>query len=333
MSQSLNNRSYYIDLVKAISIFGVVYIHSSGILKGAPIPNDIIKACLRFGVPCFVLFWAYFIERGLLKRDKYHHFGYLFNKFIELFKVFCIWSAFYLFVSLDFDRLSLRDIIKYHFMGFGWQGQYFFIVLFQLLVLFPLLRWVYKKKALLVILVIAIISIYFFVGYQFSNLPPLIKKIGYSPFSYWIPYVLAGIALARQDWMKINNWQWIVVFLIPIEAIFIILYDMQGFPYVSLGLLIRFLMLSSLAIGLKNQMPKPSVVQNTVGFIAKNTMVVFVANPFLVMLFKYFLQTSEIQLDRGYAILINFVIALFILTLCLVLAQILRRARLGWMIN
>src|SRR5690606_28472152 len=142
-SQSLNNRSYYNDLVKAISIFGVVYIHSSDIMKVATIQSDLIKGCLRFGVPCFALCWARFIERGILKRDKYDHFGHLFIKFIGLFKVLCIWSVLYLHVSIDFDRLTLRDIIKCHFVGFGWQGQYFFIVLFQLFVLFPLLRSVW----------------------------------------------------------------------------------------------------------------------------------------------------------------------------------------------
>ena len=336
MNQSLNNRLFYIDVVKTISIIGVVYIHSSGILKESSLSNDFVKACFRFGVPCFVLFWAYFLELGLLKREKSEHIKYLLTKFFALFKVYFIWSVLYFLVNADFHQLSLNVIIKHHFIGFGWQGQYFFIVLFQLLFLFPFLRNVYLKKFLLAVLIITILITYFFVGYRFYWLPSVIKKIGYSPFIYWIPYVLVGIALARKEFTNIGNWLWVIVLLTPIEAICFIVYNIQGFPYVSLGVLFGSIALSTVAITKSLSSVKSPTILKLISFIAKNTMVIFVANPFFVMLFKHFFPIEIMFIYKGGnfdVILLNFVISLLILILCLVFANILRKSRLEWMIN
>ncbi len=87
-------------------------------------------------------------------------------------------------------------------MGYGWSGQYYSLILFQLLLLYPILRKVYDHKVLRYLVLAFLGVLYLIYVYGFEFVPPLIKKFGRLPFLFWLPYVFAGIALARAQKKK-----------------------------------------------------------------------------------------------------------------------------------
>lgn len=52
-------RSISIDILKAAVIYGVVFIHSTGLLGCESAVSNWFQSQFRFGVPCFVVAWAY----------------------------------------------------------------------------------------------------------------------------------------------------------------------------------------------------------------------------------------------------------------------------------
>lgn len=56
------NRNFSLDLLKALSIFGVVFIHSSAILKGNIFVINFFSNMFRFSVPCFLIVWSFFLQ-------------------------------------------------------------------------------------------------------------------------------------------------------------------------------------------------------------------------------------------------------------------------------
>jgi fucose 4-O-acetylase-like acetyltransferase len=182
-------RDAWLDQLKAIAIFGVVLIH-----VGIP-----LSALWRFCVPLFVTAWAYSFENGFARRTAKEQAFYVWQRLYMLFVPYLFWSFLYcaLFTNYhDWQTTSWHTILGGWFGGYGWPGQYFFIILFQLTMMFSWLRQY-----------ISPCSQWYFVGigcvinglsaYGLSNIH-LISALGDRLFIYWIPYCVLGIVLARK---------------------------------------------------------------------------------------------------------------------------------------
>ncbi|WP_313600298.1 acyltransferase [Epilithonimonas vandammei] len=187
------NRFFNIDLLKAISIFGVVYIHSYDLL-GFDLLSQIFQPLFRIAVPSFIIIWAYFFEKSFQKVDRKVFF--ILEKFKKLFIVFIFWSIIYFLISFDSNNISLKSFITKHMSGYGWSGQYFFIILFQLIIFYPFIRKIYSLKWLR-FLIIILVFIYYFVFSYTSLIPKPFSVVGIRPFVFWLPYVFLGIYFQR----------------------------------------------------------------------------------------------------------------------------------------
>src|SRR6187402_786696 len=134
------NRSIAADLIKSISIFGVVFIHGSTLFGYASYLTEMLRSLFRFCVPCFMIVFAYFYEISYAKKTNQERKAYTYSRLKHLFVVFFLWSTFYFLMLVDWKDLTFQQLITKHFSGYGFAGQYFFIILFQIIVLFPLLR-------------------------------------------------------------------------------------------------------------------------------------------------------------------------------------------------
>ena len=121
------------DYLKAAAIIGVVCIHVSLPFADA----------FRFCVPVFVAVWAFYFDRGLSRRNTQAAWVYVTRRFWGLFVPYLFWTV--LYVSLfhsrsEWEQVPLHTLIGGWFGGYGWHGQYFFIILFQLTCLMPWFR-------------------------------------------------------------------------------------------------------------------------------------------------------------------------------------------------
>jgi surface polysaccharide O-acyltransferase-like enzyme len=176
------------DLLKAIAIVGVVCIHVQ--LPGA--------TAFRFGVPTFITLWAYYCEIGLSRRAGREQFTYLRTRFVKIFVPYAFWSALYILLfhpRSEWHTASRHDVLDAWIGGYGWDGQYFFIVLFQLFAVIPLLRRVVRPATLWPIVAVGCVAN--FTSCYLLSRQHLVDGLGERLFVYWISYVALGIAFAR----------------------------------------------------------------------------------------------------------------------------------------
>jgi hypothetical protein len=205
------------DLLKTVSIIGVVWIHGAATFGCESDFSKALQNLFRFAVPCFFIMWAFFFEKSYANKSREQRIKYLKRRFIHDFIIYLVWSLCYFFITVDWETLTFSKLFTTHLTGFGWAGQYFLVVLLQLTILFPLIRYCYSVKILRWVIVVITAIVYVVFAYFYNFIPALICKFGVSPFLYWIVYVFAGIALARNEFVKMPKWLCFLVFLIPLE--------------------------------------------------------------------------------------------------------------------
>lgn len=282
-------RNLSADLLKSIAIFGVVYIHGHSLLGGTYFLSELIENLFRFCVPSFIIMWAYFFEKSYSKRDSKEQKAYLFGRFKHLFGVFLFWSVIYFLITVNWQTVSLKDLITKHFSGYGFAGQYFFIILFQLLLFYPVLQWTYNRKvARFIVLVICIVS-YIIRGYFPLLLPEAILKLGDRPFLYWLPYVYVGIALAREQLPKLSIWGVFSLLLIPIEFYWLEIIGTNHSHYITLCVLVSSI-LTTISVIQSKFSTKHKRIEKLINFTGQNTLTIFVLNPLVI----YLLEVGQI---------------------------------------
>lgn len=322
------SRSISADFVKAISIFGVVFIHGSYLLGCVSAISETILASFRFGVPCFILLWAYFFEKSYAKKDKAGQRAYIIGRLKHLFIVFCIWSIIYFAILADFSTITITKLATVHFSGYGWSGQYFFIILFQLLIFYPLIRYSYSKSILRYSILASVIVLYILSGYFYDRLPGGLQKISYRPFIYWLPYVYTGIFMARATAIrKLPVITALAVLILPVEYYFFQLYNISHSDYITPGILIGST-LFCVSIMQNDFNIKSSALYNAIAYLGSNTMVVFVSNPLLILGFAALLSPLTTDCNIFYQILFPFLSAIMITILSISLGVILKKTKL-----
>src|SRR5262245_57067738 len=191
MTLTASARDATADYLKAAAIVAVVFIHTPG--RGAGSVDEV----LRFCVPVFVALWAYYFELGLARRPAEKHLPYARDKFVRLLIPYLFWTAVYLPMRhppADWPTTPWQVHLDW-WTGGGWPGQYFFIVLFQLIP-FVLLTRRWAGPWVVWALVAAGP-----VGYLIAELAflhdPALRWGGERLFVHWLPYAALGVGLAR----------------------------------------------------------------------------------------------------------------------------------------
>ena len=133
-------RNIKIDQIKGAAILGVIFIHGSQFSGGHGFLHEITYAISRVAVPYFITLFCYFMEKSLTKNE--NHMSIYVGRFNKLLIPFLSWSLMYFILTANFSYLVLNPIkiFTMYWSGYGWSGQYFFILLFQLIIVFPLIR-------------------------------------------------------------------------------------------------------------------------------------------------------------------------------------------------
>lgn len=293
MKLVLQARNTNADVLKSISIFGVVFIHGSSILGESDIML-FLRDMFRFTVPCFITLWSFFFEKSYQKKNKTDRRKYIVKRFVHLFRVFVLWSLLYFFLTVDWQNFTAKDILTKYFSGYGWSGQYFFIILFQFLLLYPLIRKVYEIKFLRVLTLATVVLIYLGWNYSYGVLPEPIKKLGFRPFLFWLPYVFLGMALAKNKVNRISLWFGVCPLLLAVEFLLLRKWEFSHMDYITLGVLV-FSLLFCIALLQSKSIVVPERFNNVLGFVGRNTLIVFVSNPLIIILINKLLEVGVVN--------------------------------------
>ena len=77
-------RNLNADILKSISIFGVVFIHASSIFGEFDIML-FFRDMFRFAVPCFIILWAFFFEKSYDKKSEEQRLKYIYYRSFSVF--------------------------------------------------------------------------------------------------------------------------------------------------------------------------------------------------------------------------------------------------------
>lgn len=331
MKLVLQARNTNADVLKSISIFGVVFIHGASILGEFDIML-FLRDMFRFAVPCFIILWAFFFEKSYHKKLKNDRKKYILKRFIHLFGVFLLWSLLYFFITVDWNNLTIKDIITKYFSGYGWSGQYFFIILFQFLLMYPVIRKIYETKFLRALTTVLVILIYLVWNYSFDVLPEPLKKLGFRPFYFWLPYVFLGMAMAKDEVSKVPLWFAVSPLFLAVELLVLRRMDLSHMDYITLSVLV-FSMLFCLALLKSRTILIPERINNLLGFVGRNTLIIFVSNPLVIILINKMLEVGMVKEELNLfplwiKVVLSFITIIFIFIGTIGIAKFLHKSTL-----
>ncbi|NDV63036.1 acyltransferase [Puniceicoccales bacterium CK1056] len=325
-----STRQFAPDLLKAIAIFGVVYIHSIWMVgENATV---YITWIFRAAVPCFLMMFSYFMARSLSRQE--HPWRYIGKRFLHILTVFIVWSLAY---SLFREEWLMPTLLKFairHFGGGSWPGQFFFFILLQLIPLFPVLVWAYNRPALRIGILAFSAATYLVFGYAHHLVPEILLQLKMRPFFHSIPYVFAGIALSRGQLPRLSGWWTAAIVLIPLEFFILSLLGREHDAYVTPGVAIASILISTSVLQLRLNPPRNPLVSGFICFAGANTMTIFVANPLAARLLARFTHDwRPVDPAPWLEIPLSFLFASIVLVMCCGMAWLIKRIRLEGIIN
>ena len=312
-----------IDFLKSISIFGVVFIHS----RNDNIISEITSELFRVAVPLFIVFFSYFLEKNLSSvSTKKEYNDILKQKFFLLFLPYAFFTILYFFILNDLSLIKPRELITGYWSGYGWSGQYFFIVLFQLILVFPLLQKIVNVKLIYIITIS--LFLYLIMSYIFWNLL-FVSKLSDRIFIYWLPYAILGILLYRNiDLFKniANKLILFTIFLIPTEFFIFNYFNIVHSSYVLVSILVSSSLIAIYFIVNENIIKKylPDYLKKLSIYISNKTLGIFVLNPLFIFLLKPFYSFIQVENFLIDSIMI-FLFSILIFILCILTIEILSR--------
>lgn len=338
---AIAGRNASIDLLKVIAIFGVVYIHGSHLIAGSNSTttfNEVksLRSSFRFCVPVFIFLWAYFQEKSVIK----YGINSLKKRFLQLFISFLFWSSIYFAFAVfqyDVGSQSIVSIISKYWTGYGWAGQYYFVILFQLIVLFPLVTKLVKLYInRLAILIIVLVSIIFYAVVAYSSLSDIsiLQKLNHRIFIYWLPYMILGIIQVHQDIFKIRTPIFFGIFM----TVFIVMEnyftDFNGISdYLNpVVFIISLIILSSMNYDLSYEKLRPFPAK-LIKTIANSTLGIFCLNPLIIKLYTLLFKNIGFQINfTGTSIIASLISTILIICTSLLAITFIKQIGLKYIV-
>lgn len=325
---SNKERIISIDFAKSIAIFGVVFIHA----KNNDIYSNIVSEIFRVSVPIFIVFFIYFLEKSLTKyhslREQYRFIAKIFKR---LFLPYFFFSV--LYMVLFYQNINIDKIFTSYLSGYGWSGQYFFILLFQLLVIYPLFRQMHYWNIGLILL--SSILFYFLVDYFLWDLS-IVAKISDRLFIYWLPYVFLGnylfTKLIKLEPSFHKSYLY-VIFLIPFEYFILDQANPQHGPYILSTILLATFAIS-IYILLYKQIYENiihSKIKIVLNYISQRTLGIFVLNPLVIFYLKPIINLHST--NELISVFFSFFLALVVLITSLFIIFILSKTPIRVMVH
>lgn len=317
------------DALRAWAILGVVSIHSSDLVL-SPQQHQAISAYFRWSVPAFIVLSAYFSVASLLRTpEPFWHF--LQRRLIKIGLPFFAYSLFYFFLKADYQNLTLTSTLTRHFSGYGWAGQYFFVVIFQLLPFFFIL----SRKRITAATLIASFTIGLIIFHAaptgFDN-HLILRQLSARPFIYWLPYAILGAFLAQHE----SSWRAFyrtipkpLNICLTLAAPLLITFGQapsgNNSPYTLPSVLAAsFALVPSSLVAFEHQWPKIGT------YIGHHSMVVFCLNPFFIDLIRHgdLGHPTALGPPLGVAIIKTLCLVALITAACLLTGEALKRVGL-----
>jgi membrane-bound acyltransferase YfiQ involved in biofilm formation len=306
-----HSRYFGIDIAKAISIFGVVYIHC-GFSR-----DQFSSYAFRFGVPIFIIVSFFLSERlSIDKNIELHSYTFLRKRSTRLFAPFIFWTIFY---ALTDFLLGIKTSVEITPV-FGWTGQYFFIVLLQLTLAYPLLRKLdINLRSLMIIMLTTLAIIYIPISY-FRQLTEFVFPQGGCSLIFWVNYIALGIFFARNydaivNWLKKINLKHLRIPLIITCSLLLVGEQLllshfssgelspHPYTYSRVSVFVSSALIFLICLDFNQSLNMSPMITAKVTSLSKWSLGIFCLNPLIIDVFYILPQTSIPNIDNDYVLI------------------------------
>jgi peptidoglycan/LPS O-acetylase OafA/YrhL len=230
----VSERIEYFDVLRALAIFGVVAIHSSG--SGLQFSEESInfnftvlwRNILNFAVPMFLAISGFFLAKKTIGSPG-EYMSFLRKQIPRVYVPLLIWSLVWLgFAVLIQNKSVVHELIK--LVVFQSSGPYYFIALIiQYYLLLPVFKKLANNKGLAFSLLISMVMtcVIFYLRYYTGISLPLILYAG--NFATWQMFFVLGLYLGSSEKMKIPN-----KYLLPLILAFYALSCIESYVLIAL---------------------------------------------------------------------------------------------------
>lgn len=328
-AKAIKVRNNTIDLFKAIAIFGVVFIHSMSELS--PFIEQ-LKDSFRFGVPLFILYWAYFLTKSF-NNNRDNSLIFFIDKLKQLLIPFLFWSTLYFIVLYRAEiNLPILKLISKYWSGYGWSGQYFLVILFQGVLIYPFIYTLGKKKWIVLTSICITPFLYYLITPHFET-NTLMSQLSYRPIIYWVPYLLIGIYASSIKLEKVPTYDHKCLFIIVVAVLMAsILLPVETFLWKRIGIVHSPYLLVSMIpvtvllfyVSLKFSFKFPPKIGMVFEYIGERTFAIFLLNPLVI----FFLQKKLSIVNDT-----NFLTPFIIMIVCLVITKLFDTLKLHFVLG
>lgn len=280
------SRDPFGDSIRGLAIIGVVAIHSlDSVLPSAL--YQAVSACLRWCVPAFIFLTAFYTAAPNWTTTG-EFVALCLTRIQRLAWPFILYSALYLLLNKQPFEIPLNKLFTTHLSGYGWPGQYYFIILFQLT---PIVYWLARRGVtaheLGAIWVLGLV-VYAWAPMGYREFP-FLSQLADRPFPYWLPYVALGVYSARhRDVFKLiaaripAHTALIVGLLAPLILIWAGPQEGHESPYLRPQVLIASTLFLGAARLVCDQLTPPRWLQ----YIGRYSLAIFCLNPLFIWLLR-----------------------------------------------
>ncbi len=182
------------DVMRGLAVFGVVYIHSSNVVDLGR-PPLLSGAGFGWCVPVFIILAGFFAARPP-RTGPLPYWAQVGHRSLRLWVPFVAWTLVYFLAHRGWRGGHPMKIITRDFAGYGWSGQYYFVILIQAAFILPLAgvicirrAWVVASFGLLLVWTIAVGRVHAWHGTTAG------KLLDDRPVIFWVPDLLLGVWL------------------------------------------------------------------------------------------------------------------------------------------
>jgi hypothetical protein len=195
---------FFLNFLKAVSILAVVSYHSIFVpvstYQDSFFLIDLIFAPLRFCVPIYLSISFFLYEQGYVNRPMLSPWTSLKKRLTRLAIPTCFWYGTALILKLV-NGATIQEVVQSLMAGEIFTGAYYFLVLYQLIFVYYLIRNrihnIHLKLSIFVhfMLVLLIGILLFF--YHDDLFITVLRTLNRPPFFYWLVYIPLGILCYR----------------------------------------------------------------------------------------------------------------------------------------
>lgn len=318
-----------VDAVRGAAIFGVVFIHTVGCVGDANTIDRALVDLLRVGVPIFLVFFGYFAERSLVRRERVGI--YVSQRLGKLLVPFVWWSLVYFVLFRGWTIQPWTKAAVQLFSGYEWPGQYFFVVLIQLLILLPALRYIARSSIASTAVVAVTLAIYCY-GLLNARQFPFGNFLAIRPFIYWASYPLVGILAARRTMFRFPRWLLLCLLALPFEDFLLGHFGLSPDPYLRPVVFMTSVFTAVIALQSPSKDAHATALVFPLRSAGRNSMAIFLLNPLFIPLAGNGGFTPRAVGDVA-AVLLHALLAAVIIALCVLTGAVARRCGAGILVG